>query len=37
MAHTCFNQLILPQYKTKECLKLKLEIAIDNAEGFGFK
>lgn len=37
MAHTCFNQLILPEYKTKESLKSKLQIAIENAEGFGFK
>ncbi|CAF0709989.1 unnamed protein product [Brachionus calyciflorus] len=37
MAHTCFNQLILPHYKTKKDLKNKLLIAIENAEGFGFR
>ena len=33
-AHTCFNQLVLPQYETKENLKEILIIAISNAEGF---
>jgi E3 ubiquitin-protein ligase HECTD2 len=37
MAHTCFNQLILPNYETREMLESKLLIAIENAEGFGFK
>ncbi|XP_024215638.1 probable E3 ubiquitin-protein ligase HECTD2 isoform X1 [Halyomorpha halys] len=36
-AHTCFNQLVLPQYETKEKLKEKLIIAISNAEGFGLE
>jgi len=34
-AHTCFNHLLLPAYKTKEKLKEKLLIAISNSEGFG--
>ncbi|CAD8097359.1 unnamed protein product [Paramecium sonneborni] len=34
-AHTCFNILLLPQYKNKEILKEKLKISLDNAEGFG--
>ncbi|CAD8210360.1 unnamed protein product [Paramecium pentaurelia] len=34
-AHTCFNVLLLPQYKNKETLKEKLKISLDNAEGFG--
>ncbi len=34
-AHTCFNHLLLPTYKTKEKLREKLLIAISNAEGFG--
>ena len=34
-AHTCFNNLILPDYKNKEILKEKLHIAINYSEGFG--
>jgi len=34
-AHTCFNHLLLPEYKSKEKLKEKLKKAINNAEGFG--
>lgn len=34
-AHTCFNHLLLPPYKSKEKLKEKLMIAINNSEGFG--
>jgi len=34
-AHTCFNILLLPEYKTKEKLQERLLAAIDNAEGFG--
>uniref|UniRef100_A0A6I8PPS1 Probable E3 ubiquitin-protein ligase HECTD2 n=1 Tax=Xenopus tropicalis TaxID=8364 RepID=A0A6I8PPS1_XENTR len=37
IAHTCFNQLCLPPYKTKKELKQKLTIAISNAEGFGLQ
>ncbi|XP_071946832.1 probable E3 ubiquitin-protein ligase HECTD2 [Antedon mediterranea] len=37
MAHTCFNQLILPPYKSRRQLKQKLTIAISNAEGFGLE
>lgn len=36
-AHTCFNQLVLPQYETQDILKEKLIIAISNAEGFGLE
>ena len=35
IAHTCFNQLILPNYKTKEQLSMKLTQAVENSEGFG--
>ena len=36
-AHTCFNQLDLPEYKTKEQLVERLAVAIhEGAEGFGF-
>ena len=34
-AHTCFNNLILPDYKNKEVLKKKIYIAINYSEGFG--
>ncbi len=34
-AHTCFNHLLLPPYKSKEKLREKLLLAISNAEGFG--
>ena len=37
IAHTCFNQIIIPDYKDKEKLKRKLTIAISNAEGFGLE
>nr|XP_033799293.1 probable E3 ubiquitin-protein ligase HECTD2 isoform X2 [Geotrypetes seraphini] len=37
VAHTCFNQLCLPTYKSKKLLKQKLTIAISNAEGFGIE
>ncbi|KAM3187171.1 hypothetical protein ACTXT7_002825 [Hymenolepis weldensis] len=33
-AHTCFNRLDLPPYKTFDELRCKLIIAIENAEGF---
>ena len=36
-AHTCFNQLDLPEYNTKEELKDWLLFAIrEGSEGFGF-
>jgi hypothetical protein len=34
-SHTCFNQLILPDYESKEILKEKVLIAITHATGFG--
>ncbi|XP_024064367.1 probable E3 ubiquitin-protein ligase HECTD2 isoform X2 [Terrapene carolina triunguis] len=37
VAHTCFNQLCLPPYKSKKELKQKLIIGISNAEGFGLE
>ncbi|XP_071792610.1 probable E3 ubiquitin-protein ligase HECTD2 [Asterias amurensis] len=37
MSHTCFNQLILPPYKSRRQLKHKVTIAISNAEGFGLE
>jgi len=36
-AHTCFNQLDLPEYPSKEQLKSRLTLAIhEGNEGFGF-
>ena len=36
-AHTCMNQLDLPDYTTKEYLRNRLKIAIsEGKEGFGF-
>lgn len=34
-AHTCYNILLLPEYSSKEKLRTKLKIALQNAEGFG--
>lgn len=36
-AHTCFNQLDLPEYPTEDALREKLLVAIkEGSEGFGF-
>lgn len=36
-AHTCFNQLDLPEYESEEQMREKLVIAIrEGSEGFGF-
>nr|XP_022337082.1 probable E3 ubiquitin-protein ligase HECTD2 [Crassostrea virginica] len=37
MSHTCFNMLVLPAYKSKKTMKLKLIHAVQNAEGFGLE
>ncbi|ORX67806.1 HECT-domain-containing protein [Linderina pennispora] len=34
-SHTCFNVLLLPEYKTVEKLRERLLTAIHNSEGFG--
>ncbi len=36
-AHTCFNYLLLPEYKDADKLRRKLMTAINNAEGFGLQ
>ena len=36
LAHTCFNQIDIPDYPTKEILKEKLIIAITEGSGAGF-
>ena len=33
-AHTCFNQLVLPRYRTRTQLKDRLMFAVANTEGF---
>ena len=35
-AHTCFNQLDLVEYDSKEQLKERLQLAIKEGLGFGF-
>jgi len=35
IASTCFNHLMIPEYETKDILRQKLMLAIQNAEGFG--
>ncbi len=36
-AHTCFNQLDMIEYESKEALKDRLMLALhEGAEGFGF-
>ena len=37
MSHTCFNQLMLPAYKSRKTLKKKLYLSLENAEGFGIE
>jgi hypothetical protein len=34
-SHTCFNQLVIPEYSSKDILRKKLLTAIENSEGFG--
>ena len=34
-AHSCFNQLVIPQYSSKDILRKKLLVAIENSTGFG--
>ena len=33
-AHTCFNQLVLPEYPTKKLLRERLLFAVAETEGF---
>lgn len=36
-AHTCFNQLDLPEYSSEEILRERLTLAVrEGSEGFGF-
>ena len=34
-SHTCFNQLLFQKYSSKEVLKVKLTMAVENCLGFG--
>lgn len=34
-ALTCFNQLMLPEYRSKDKLRSRLFVAIQNSKGFG--
>ena len=36
-SHTCFNNLILPDYQNKELMEIKIKTAINYSEGFGLK
>jgi len=36
-AHTCFNLMLLPHYRSREKLERCLRLAIENAEGFGLQ
>ncbi|KAK1832456.1 hypothetical protein QBC39DRAFT_304888 [Podospora conica] len=35
-AYTCFGTLLLPEYESRERMKERLAMALDNAQGFGF-
>ena len=35
VAHTCFNQLLMAPYKSREKMLSKLKQAVENSEGFG--
>lgn len=36
-AHTCFNTLLLPSYRSREGMADRLRLAIMNSEGFGLE
>ncbi|KAK7747288.1 hypothetical protein SLS53_001541 [Cytospora paraplurivora] len=35
-AYTCYGTLLLPEYRDREVLKKRLNMALENAQGFGF-
>ncbi|KAK2074735.1 hypothetical protein P8C59_008918 [Phyllachora maydis] len=35
-AYTCYGTLLLPEYRDKEILRERLQMALANAQGFGF-
>ena len=34
-SHTCFNQLLIPKYSSKDVLRERLQTAVENSTGFG--
>ena len=34
-SHTCFNQLLIPKYSSKDILRERLQTAVENSTGFG--
>ena len=34
-SHTCFDHILLPQYSSKDILRERLLVAIENSQGFG--
>eukprot|EP00475_Leptophrys_vorax_P045983 TRINITY_DN9723_c0_g1_i2.p1 TRINITY_DN9723_c0_g1~~TRINITY_DN9723_c0_g1_i2.p1 ORF type:complete len:106 (-),score=27.62 TRINITY_DN9723_c0_g1_i2:88-405(-) len=36
-AHTCFNYLLLPDYRTKEVLEERLLYSLTHSKGFGLR
>ena len=36
-AYTCYGTLLLPEYEDREVLRERLEMALENARGFGFQ
>lgn len=35
-AYTCYGTLLLPEYRDREVLRKRLDMALENAQGFGF-
>ena len=35
-SYTCYGILLLPEYSSREVLKDKLAMALENSKGFGF-
>jgi ubiquitin-protein ligase E3 A len=36
-SHTCYNHLLLPEYKNKDIMRERILTAIQNSEGFGLR
>ncbi|KAG7133765.1 E3 ubiquitin-protein ligase HECTD2 like [Verticillium longisporum] len=35
-AYTCYGTLLLPEYESKDVLRQRLAMALENSKGFGF-
>jgi len=35
-AYTCYGTLLLPEYQSKDIMRERLAMALENAQGFGF-